>query len=111
MEYSNNNINEEFEFKNLSLKMNDKKHRLGFIRKVYGILSVQLLINTIFIILSKSSLSYVNYISSNFWLFFVCFAVYFVVIYSLYYSRDLARKVWLLGSFKLYSFVCVYFGI
>ena len=63
------NPNYKFDFNNLSDP--EKTIRLGFIRKVYGILSIQLLIT--FGLVSITFIKKVRkYLSENFLLFYIC---------------------------------------
>ena len=48
-----------------SYELEKTSHRLDFIRKVYSILSVQLLITTIFVLISVCSESYRDFMEEN----------------------------------------------
>jgi FtsH-binding integral membrane protein len=53
--------------------------RLGFIKKVYGILSVQLLITTLFSLISMTSTSFLKFQLNNLWLFYFCLVMTIVL--------------------------------
>lgn len=61
-----------------SLYFNDEKvsvdtvMRLGFIRKVYGILTCQLLVTVVFVLLSLNSVSFSNYQKNSWGIFILC---------------------------------------
>ena len=89
--------------------------RLGFIRKVYGILSIQLLITTVLCFVSVSSKSFAKFQIQNIWLMWVCLIGSIIVMIALVCFRNLCREVptnyILLFSFTgfesyLVSFVC-----
>lgn len=83
----------------------DKNVRLGFIRKVYIILSVQLIITAGFVAMSVYVDEYERFIADNMWLFVICLVLYIVIFYTMIYVRSLCRKVpinfILLGVFTL----------
>jgi len=65
--------------------------RIGFIRKVYGILSIQLLITVL-----MASLTFIPVVKAfcltNIWLFWVCLILSIVIIIPLLCFRDIARS-------------------
>lgn len=67
--------------------------RLGFIRKVYLILSVQLIVTAIFVAISCFNDKYIRFVYENKWLIFVCLAVNLICMYTLIYVRKVARAV------------------
>lgn len=67
--------------------------RFGFVQKVYSILSVQLLITSIFCGFSTLSESFSAFQARNMWLFFLCLISSIVILCMLYCCRDMARKV------------------
>jgi FtsH-binding integral membrane protein len=66
--------------------------RLGFIRKVYGILSLQLGITTFFVMICFID-SVANFVLNSPWLYFLNLIIVFVVLLILACSRDIARRV------------------
>lgn len=50
----------------------DKQLRLGFIRKVYGILSIQILITVIFVMISMSSTAFAKFQNESSGIFMLC---------------------------------------
>lgn len=79
--------------------------RLNFIKKVYCILSAQLLITAVFVTGSCFSLGYQHFVNRNMWLFWLCLVVNIILLYVLIYIRTASRKVpvnyVLLGLFTL----------
>jgi FtsH-binding integral membrane protein len=67
--------------------------RLGFIRKVYGILSMQMLLTTLMCVLSIASPKYAAFQLTNPWLLYLCLGVTLVITILLCCFRDLARRV------------------
>lgn len=79
MNNSNNKYgerNDDFEmgFLNCGEKMKSiqANMRMGFIQKVYGILSIQLLITTIFSLISMTSKTFLDFQLKNMWIFYFC---------------------------------------
>lgn len=66
---------------------------MGFIRKVYAILSVQLAITAIFTIAALKSVALQEFMVKNTALFFVMMVLYFVSIYALACYPKIARSV------------------
>ena len=93
-------INDNQEFAGLS-----KSSRMGFIRKVYCIISVQLITTAIFVVLSTVSEGYRLFVLSNPLYFYLSFAVSLCSLLPLVCSPQLARNVptnyLLLGVFTL----------
>ena len=67
--------------------------RLGFIRKVYSILSFQLLLSTIMCGLSMSSTSFLKFQNDNFWLLIVSLVITIILPCFALCFNDLFRKV------------------
>jgi FtsH-binding integral membrane protein len=75
-------------------KMNiESKLRLGFIRKVYGILSIQLLITTFLCIISMSSPTFSKFQVKNSWLSIVCALASIAIMFVICCFREVGRKV------------------
>jgi FtsH-binding integral membrane protein len=66
--------------------------RLGFIRKVYGILSVQMAITAFFVMICFLD-SVAAFVLNSPWLYFMNLIIVFVVLIILACSRELARRV------------------
>ena len=97
-----------------SYELEKTSNRLGFIRKVYSILSFELFITTIFVIISATSESYRDYVEDNIWLFIVCLVLAIVDLLVLFFVKDLHRKVpynyillFLFTLFESYTISCV----
>ena len=73
--------------------LKDTSARLQFIRKVYTILSVQLIITSVFVSFSKIFASYKNFLVFHAWLLIPAFIIYMACMYSIVYSKTCARKV------------------
>jgi len=97
--YDNNNDSRnitvnETKFQNDEFNKNEISGiiRMGFIRKVYGIITFQLLIT-----ISLSSLSFFDifrtFFLTNFWLFWTFFALNIVMIILIAFFRNLVRRV------------------
>lgn len=71
---------------------NDKSIRMGFIRKVYSILTLQLMITTGFIMLFVLVQPVRQFAYTNSWLFWVAFAVTIVCVISLACCPNVRRK-------------------
>jgi FtsH-binding integral membrane protein len=84
--------NEGYSYQN-KLHESDVELRLGFVRKVYGILTVQLLITAGFCVLPYTSKGAQNFMVENNWLLWVCFAVAIALICALFCIKSLARTV------------------
>ena len=93
----------------------DNEMRIGFIRKVYGILSFQLLITFSMVVLSCTSKSFSNFQVQNTAIFFLCLVVSLITSITLICFRSIARSTplnyILLGVFTLcesylVSFIC-----
>lgn len=67
--------------------------RSGFVKKVYGILTVQLLITSVFIILSATSESYNKFLRENPGLLVLSIILYFVCAMVIICCRKVARSV------------------
>jgi FtsH-binding integral membrane protein len=66
--------------------------RLGFIRKVYGILTLQLAITAFFVMICFLD-SVATFVKTSPWLFFMNLIIVFVILIILACSRDMARRV------------------
>lgn len=92
-------------FENAAFLTKELDVRLNFIKKVFSILSVQLLITAIFVTGSCFSNDYKLFIRRNLWFFWVCLVVNIILLYVLVYVRTASRKVpinyCLLGLFTL----------
>lgn len=92
----NNSVNKDFhnDFLNDSFNKEalNKQMRLGFIRKVYGVLSVQILITAL-----VSSIGFItevqDYYRTTTWPFWTCFALMLIVLIPLACFKKVARKV------------------
>ena len=69
------------------------KARIGFIRKVYCILSTQLLMTATAVLLSAISESYRYFLITHTWLFYVAFVVSLCSLYALSCYPEVARSV------------------
>ena len=76
-----------------SYELEKTSHRLDFIRKVYSILSVQLLITTIFVLISVCSESYRDFMEENLWFYIVCILLSVIILLVLFFVKELHRKV------------------
>jgi FtsH-binding integral membrane protein len=81
LEYGANKINTE------------TKMRLGFIRKVYGILSIQLIITTFLCVVSMSSPTFSKFQVKNWWLSIVCAVVSIAIMLAICCFREVGRNV------------------
>jgi FtsH-binding integral membrane protein len=99
----------------------NKNTRLGFVRKVFGIVAFQLAFTAFVISLPMYSYTVQDYIRSNdaIWTFVVAFIVMITIMYSLFCYRSVARAVptnyILLGIFTLaeawtVSFICSFYS-
>jgi FtsH-binding integral membrane protein len=115
-----NFANNDFEL-GLGDSFNDKLNRmaqevrLGFIRKVYGILASQLLITVLFCLLSMNSTSFLKFQINNTWLLVLCLIGAIVLPIVIVCFESVMRKVpnnyIILGSFTfcesyLVSYIC-----
>lgn len=71
----------------------DPEVRLGFIRKVYGILSVMLCVTVIMCIPSVVNTDYQKWQANNLWLMWVCLGIYIVLAITIICCRNVARSV------------------
>mmetsp|Transcript_13935 Transcript_13935/g.26120 ORF Transcript_13935/g.26120 Transcript_13935/m.26120 type:complete len:237 (+) Transcript_13935:1174-1884(+) len=67
--------------------------RLGFIRKVYGILSVQLLVVAVFVLVGVLSSSFQEFIAENFGIVLLAFLINVCTMIPLLCCKKVARKV------------------
>jgi FtsH-binding integral membrane protein len=93
----------------------DTKMRLGFIRKVYGIVCLQMITTAIFCLISMNSASFKAFQIQNIAIFWVCLVATVISSIALICFRSLARNFpvnyLLLGTFTLcesylVSFIC-----
>ena len=66
---------------------------MNFIKKVYCILSVQLIATAVLVTASCFHHEYIRFIRNNMWLFWVCLVVNIITMYVLIYVRAASRKV------------------
>ena len=66
---------------------------MNFIRKVYIILSLQLLTTTMFVAAGCFSAGYRMFIKQNMWLMWVCLIISIIIFYVIIYVRSASRKV------------------
>ena len=83
-ELNNENINEDF------IK---KKIRMGFIKKVYGILLIQLLLTSFIIMLAMINDSFKQFQKDNIWIYYLCIAGTLVIMIILLCYSNCARSV------------------
>lgn len=82
--------------------------RMGFLRKVYGILSVQLLLTTITGFLFMSSETVTNYVQQNHWMLLVAMVGSIgLVIALMIYKNQTPTNYILLGLFTMFEAYCV----
>lgn len=67
--------------------------RNGFIRKVYGLLSIQMVITVLFVLPTLLSPSYAAFQSANMWLFYLAVVGSVAFILPLACMKDLSKKV------------------
>lgn len=67
--------------------------RIGFIRKVYGILSAQILLTCLFVVVGVTSTEFQETIADNFWIILLAFFGVICSLIALFCCRNLARKV------------------
>lgn len=70
-----------------------KNTRMGFIRKVYGILSTQLLLTVGMIMAAMFSDAFFSFQTNNEWVLAITIPVAIITLYALYCYECLARKV------------------
>lgn len=84
---------------------------MNFIRKVYCILSFQLILTAGFVLLACFSDAYKEFLITHIWIVIVCSVVSIVIFYAMIYIRSFTRKVPLnfivLGLFTLCESVMV----
>lgn len=73
--------------------LKDTNTRLAFIRKVYSILAVQLIVTAIMIYGSVKIENYEEFIHEYFWVFIPVIIVNLITLYCLVYSKTCSRKV------------------
>ena len=69
----------------------ERSLRLGFIRKVYGILSAQLLVTFGFVTLCVLEKNIQRFVQDNIWVMLVCWGVIFTTVILLAFCRNVAR--------------------
>ncbi|XP_022106174.1 protein lifeguard 1-like [Acanthaster planci] len=89
---SYNSMSGDEEFGGNDFEFADRDVRLGFIRKVYGILTAQLVVTVAIIIPFAIVDSVKVYVLQNSWPFWTAFAVTFVLIIALSCCADLRRS-------------------
>ena len=85
---------------------NTKEIRLGFIRKVYLILSVQLLVTCGAVLLTYNVAAVRDFQNEYFWLYYVCIVVTIVTLYAIGCYKRVARSVPLNYSLLAVFTVC-----
>jgi len=97
--------NRENEENQEAFKLDQQNIRLGFIRKVYLILSTQLALTALLIAISVDNDGYRVFVRNNLWLFVICIVVALASLFTLICFRSVSRAVpWnyiLLGLFTL----------
>jgi len=119
----NNNYNEYYDNKDFNELSNEKikdislQIRLGFIRKVYGILSVQLLITTLLSFIAMISKSFQNFLLNHISLIYLsCFLILiisFIIQCFPYFTQNYPQNYIILFLFTLaesylISFICAF---
>ncbi|KAL0849809.1 hypothetical protein ABMA28_011751 [Loxostege sticticalis] len=95
------NIEDDFAYRNNVMNA-DKEIRLGFVRKVYGLLTVQLLATTaiasVFLLVKPVQL----FIHENQWMVFIAFILSMVTLFALIAKRrDSPANLYLLAAFTI----------
>ncbi|XP_051172060.1 protein lifeguard 4-like [Leptopilina boulardi] len=86
-EYSNNGIEGDFTYNN-NVHSANMSIRLGFLKKVYGLLTIQLLITVgIGAIFMYSGDPVKEYVFNNSWVLFTTFIVVFIILIALHFKR------------------------
>ena len=97
----------------------ETKIRLGFIRKVYGILSIQLLITTIFCIFSMTSSSFQKFFISNIGLFWLTIFLIIIIPFIIICCPNVMRKtpinyiilfIFTFSESYIVGFICSYYS-
>jgi FtsH-binding integral membrane protein len=71
----------------------EKELRLGFIRKVLGILTAQLLFTTLLVLIVYVSPGFQQFLNANIWILYLCLGFYIVCSCMLLCCKKPARKV------------------
>jgi|688.fasta_scaffold619229_1 FtsH-binding integral membrane protein len=74
-------------------KHNESNDRLGFIRKVYGILTMQLLLTSFFVLIGVLSEEYRVFLLVNFWVIILCALFSIITMIMLVCCKSMARRV------------------
>ena len=77
----------------LDLKSGDVDDRLGFVKKVYAILFVQLALTAGYTAIAITNLSLASWMQENFWLMIICIILILVIEIALICNKKLARTV------------------
>merc|ERR1712083_993626 len=86
----NKNIADEIESEFKGIKENS---RAGFVRKVYGILSSQFILTSIFVLMSLYNHAYKKFTQKNIQVFYLAFVITMISLYAIACYKDLARRV------------------
>jgi len=81
------------EFDNGPTSLTDQTIRMGFVRKVYGIVTAQLLFTTLFCALAMSWTPLGDFMIMNTWLLWVCLIIYIILAIVLSCFMTVARQV------------------
>lgn len=84
---------DDSEFLPMHVHKLEKDLRLGFIRKVLGILTSQLLFTTLLVLIVYSSAGFQEFLMINYWIMYLCLAFYIVCVCILVCCKRPARKV------------------
>jgi protein lifeguard len=71
----------------------DKNVRLGFIRKVFGLLCFQLSLTTLMVVVAMTSTGFQDFQRKNLGFFIFTIVMSFVIMIALMCYKDVARKV------------------
>jgi protein lifeguard len=113
-----NNMDDNDIHHNKQLSSMEASLRVGFVRKVYGILTCQLLVTVFIAMISMNSKGFQNFQRQNVWLFYVCVVFTLVISIALACFSKLARKspinYILLGIFTfcqayMVGFICSFY--
>jgi FtsH-binding integral membrane protein len=88
-QYTGNDVETGYNYK-IDTELN---MRLGFIRKVYGILSVQLILTTLMCLISMTSPQFANFQQKNVWLLWVSMIASIVIMIAICCVPGMAKNV------------------
>lgn len=84
---------DDSEFLPIHVNKLEKELRLGFIRKVLGILTTQLILTVLLVFIVYSSPGFQEFLNINYWILYLCLAFYIVCVCILVCCKRPARKV------------------